>query len=61
MADPIHPERITCPEHSPFMSFARYRAEWFGNIPRDLISGLFVALALIPEAISFAVIAGVDP
>ena len=43
------------------MSIARYRAEWFGNIPRDLISGLLVALALIPEAISFAVIAGVDP
>ena len=43
------------------MSLAKYRAEWFGNIPRDLISGLFVALALIPEAISFAVIAGVDP
>ena len=43
------------------MSPAQYRTEWFGNIPRDLISGLLVALALIPEAISFAVIAGVDP
>lgn len=43
------------------MSIARYRAEWFGNVPRDLVSGLLVALALIPEAISFAVIAGVDP
>lgn len=43
------------------MSFAQYRTEWFGNVPRDLISGLLVALALIPEAISFAVIAGVDP
>jgi SulP family sulfate permease len=43
------------------MSIATYRAEWFGNIPRDLISGVLVALALIPEAISFAVIAGVDP
>lgn len=43
------------------MNLAQYRAEWFGNIPRDLISGLLVALALIPEAISFAVIAGVDP
>ena len=43
------------------MSLAKYRAEWFGNVHRDLISGLFVALALIPEAISFAVIAGVDP
>ncbi len=43
------------------MSIAQYRTEWFGNIPRDLISGVLVALALIPEAISFAVIAGVDP
>ncbi len=43
------------------MSIARYRAEWFGNVPRDLVSGVLVALALIPEAISFAVIVGVDP
>jgi len=43
------------------MSIAQYRSEWFGNIPKDLISGVLVALALIPEAISFAVIVGVDP
>jgi sulfate permease, SulP family len=35
--------------------------EWFGNVPRDLIAGLVVALALIPEAIAFSIIAGVDP
>ena len=42
-------------------SIATYRAEWFGNIRRDLLSGLVVALALIPEAIAFSIIAGVDP
>jgi SulP family sulfate permease len=43
------------------MSFARVRAEWFGNIRGDLLAGLVVALALIPEAIAFSIIAGVDP
>ena len=43
------------------MSFDRYRMEWFGNIRADLLSGLVVALALIPEAIAFSLIAGVDP
>lgn len=35
--------------------------QWFCNIRRDLLSGLVVALALIPEAIAFSIIAGVDP
>lgn len=35
--------------------------EWFSNIPADLISGLVVALALVPEAIGFSIVAGVDP
>jgi len=35
--------------------------EWFSNVKVDLLSGLLVALALIPEAISFSIIAGVDP
>ncbi|OFV49140.1 SulP family inorganic anion transporter [Oligella sp. HMSC09E12] len=34
---------------------------WFYNARRDVISGLLVALALIPEAIAFSIIAGVDP
>jgi SulP family sulfate permease len=42
-------------------SFPAYRREWFGNIRGDLLSGLVVALALIPEAIAFSLIAGVDP
>jgi len=37
------------------------RHEWFFNIRGDLLSGLVVALALIPEAIAFSIIAGVDP
>ena len=35
--------------------------EWFSNIKGDLLAGIVVALALIPEAIAFAIIAGVDP
>lgn len=34
---------------------------WFYNIRGDMLAGLVVALALIPEAIAFSVIAGVDP
>jgi len=37
------------------------RQQWLGNIRGDLLSGLVVALALIPEAIAFSIIAGVDP
>ena len=43
------------------ISFSAYREQWFGNIRGDLLSGLVVALALIPEAIAFSIIAGVDP
>jgi SulP family sulfate permease len=38
-----------------------YRDQWFGNIRSDVLAGLVVALALIPEAIAFSIIAGVDP
>ncbi len=41
--------------------FSNDRREWFSNIRGDILSGLVVALALIPEAIGFSVIAGVDP
>jgi SulP family sulfate permease len=37
------------------------KQEWFGNIRGDVLSGIVVALALIPEAIAFSIIAGVDP
>ena len=35
--------------------------DWLGNVRGDLLAGMVVALALIPEAIAFSVIAGVDP
>jgi len=37
------------------------KQDWFGNIRGDVLAGLVVALALIPEAIAFSIIAGVDP
>lgn len=37
------------------------KQDWFSNIRGDLLAGLVVALALIPEAIAFSIIAGVDP
>jgi SulP family sulfate permease len=42
-------------------SLTAYRDQWFGNIRGDVLAGLVVALALIPEAIAFSIIAGVDP
>ncbi|MBO8178445.1 MAG: SulP family inorganic anion transporter [Bacillus sp. (in: Bacteria)] len=38
-----------------------WKQEWFGNVKGDILSGIVVALALIPEAIAFSIIAGVDP
>ena len=38
-----------------------YKQQWFGNIRGDILAGLVVALALIPEAIAFSILAGVDP
>ncbi|MFO7954328.1 MAG: SulP family inorganic anion transporter, partial [Thioalkalivibrio sp.] len=40
---------------------SRQRKVWFFNVRGDLIAGIVVALALIPEAIAFSIIAGVDP
>lgn len=37
------------------------RREWFSNVRGDILAGAVVALALIPEAIAFSIIAGVDP
>jgi len=41
--------------------FSNIRAQWFSNIRADILAGLVVGLALIPEAIAFSIIAGVDP
>ncbi|MGJ8638441.1 MAG: SulP family inorganic anion transporter [Opitutaceae bacterium] len=43
------------------MNSSKYFQEWFSNPWRDIIAGTVVALALIPESIAFAIIAGVDP
>ena len=37
------------------------REQWFSNIRVDVLAGLVVGLALIPEAIAFSIIARVDP
>jgi sulfate permease, SulP family len=41
--------------------FNSIRQEWLSNPRADVLAGLVVALALIPEAIAFSIIAGVDP
>ena len=42
-------------------AMASLKQAWFSNTKNDLLAGLVVALALIPEAIAFSIIAGVDP
>lgn len=44
-----------------FMLLHSTKLDWFGNIRGDVLAGTVVALALIPEAIAFSIIAGVDP
>ena len=39
----------------------KLKQTWLSNIRGDLLAGIVVALALIPEAIAFSIIAGVDP
>ncbi|WP_373895396.1 SulP family inorganic anion transporter [Virgibacillus sp. CBA3643] len=43
------------------MKVEQLKQEWFGNVKGDILAGIVVALALIPEAIAFSIIAGVDP
>lgn len=43
------------------MNIKTLKREWFSNVRVDLLAGTVVALALIPEAIAFSIIAGVDP
>ncbi|WP_058308033.1 SulP family inorganic anion transporter [Gracilibacillus massiliensis] len=43
------------------MNIAKIKETWFGNVRGDVLAGIVVALALIPEAIAFSIIAGVDP
>lgn len=39
----------------------KLKSNWFFNVRGDILAGITVALALIPEAIAFSIIAGVDP
>ncbi|PGY08369.1 SulP family inorganic anion transporter [Bacillus sp. AFS031507] len=43
------------------MDLNKIKYSWFGNTKGDILAGIVVALALVPEAISFSIIAGVDP
>ncbi|WP_096202036.1 SulP family inorganic anion transporter [Bacillus sp. FJAT-45350] len=43
------------------MNLEKIKKEWFSNVKGDVLAGIVVALALIPEAIAFSIIAGVDP
>ena len=52
---PLEPRALPLPDHVDDAN------GWFSNPRINIISGLVVALALIPEAISFSIIAGVDP
>lgn len=44
-----------------FIVISLKKAEWFSNIRTDVLAGMVVGLALIPESIAFSAIAGVDP
>lgn len=44
-----------------YLSWPAIKQTWFSNLRGDLLAGIIVALALIPEAIAFSIIAGVDP
>ncbi|WP_315862022.1 SulP family inorganic anion transporter [Picosynechococcus sp. NKBG042902] len=43
------------------MNLSVLKREWFANVRADILAGAVVGLALIPEAIAFSIIAGVDP
>ena len=47
--------------HFQLMRYSTLSQSWFSNLRGDLLAGIVVALALIPEAIAFSIIAGVDP
>lgn len=43
------------------MHTSTLRDQWVSNIRADVLAGIVVALALIPEALAFSIIAGVEP
>lgn len=44
-----------------FQQLQAVKSTWFSNVRLDVLAGMTVALALIPEAIAFSIIAGLDP
>lgn len=73
MGDQAHGERFSAaarnerivfyPDFYPdlALNLQNISTQWFSNLKGDTLAGLVVALALIPEAIAFSIIAGVDP
>ncbi len=59
--DTIAASAMRVPLRISIMHVSSLRRGWFANPRADILSGIVVALALIPEAIGFSVIAGVDP
>lgn len=53
--------RTSDPPERSATGWDRFRQAWLANPRNDFMSGVLVALALIPEAIAFSIIAGVDP
>ena len=52
---------LPCAVWNPMTFIDNFRRDWLSNIRGDVLAGIVVALALIPEAIGFSIIAGVDP
>jgi SulP family sulfate permease len=48
-------------DQSLMFDIAALKRDWLANPRNDILAGIVVALALIPEAIGFSIIAGVDP
>jgi SulP family sulfate permease len=49
------------PPLKPLLMLAKYLLSLTQNPKNDILSGLTVALALVPEAVAFAFVAGIDP
>ncbi len=43
------------------LNWPAIKQTWFSNVRGDLLAGIVVALALIPETIAFSITTGVDP
>jgi SulP family sulfate permease len=52
---------ITLRKEDKALNLQQLKSSWFSNVRMDILAGMTVAFALIPEAIAFSIIAGVDP